>query len=340
MADRILRPRPLRVLCLDAGGIRGVIQIEILRALERRIRWHTNNDKAKIGHYFDVIGGTCTGGVLAFCLAKEFDLDVALQVYKDMSAELFASNKTPYESKPLEKILESKFSHDTLSDIDKRWQIIVPCVNEIAEEPKLVVLTNWDKPDPLIYKVAQATCAHPGFYEPVDVDIGSDPETSEVVKLVSGYLSYNPTLDVLTKINERDDKDRMEDGIVVSLGTGIFPQHHRPVIDVSFRANILGEMKELFQVLWDPKAQLHEARAYREAAMARSGHLTKRASAWCRMIGATYERLEPHIGSYIDLDCKDPNEIDLMITETVNYLHEDYVKDRINEIARLLVRGT
>ena len=50
-----------RILFLDGGGIRGLIQIEILEQLERR------TDR-KVTELFDWIVGTSTGGIVALAL--------------------------------------------------------------------------------------------------------------------------------------------------------------------------------------------------------------------------------------------------------------------------------
>jgi patatin-like phospholipase/acyl hydrolase len=58
----LTRPRAgSRVLCLDGGGVRGLIQIEVLRQLELRTG-------AKVTEIFDWIVGTSTGGILALGL--------------------------------------------------------------------------------------------------------------------------------------------------------------------------------------------------------------------------------------------------------------------------------
>jgi len=51
-----------RVLCLDGGGIRGLVLISILLHIE-------NATKVPIIHCFDWIAGTSTGGILALGLA-------------------------------------------------------------------------------------------------------------------------------------------------------------------------------------------------------------------------------------------------------------------------------
>ena len=53
--------RPLRVLALDGGGIRGIIPASLLAELERRC-------DRRIGEMFDLIAGTSTGGILALGL--------------------------------------------------------------------------------------------------------------------------------------------------------------------------------------------------------------------------------------------------------------------------------
>jgi len=50
-----------RILFLDGGGIRGLIQIEILEELEKRTG-------RKVTELFDWIVGTSTGGIVALAL--------------------------------------------------------------------------------------------------------------------------------------------------------------------------------------------------------------------------------------------------------------------------------
>lgn len=52
-----------RVLCLDGGGIRGLVLIQLLQALEQYLG-------GPIVEYFDWISGTSTGGILALLIAS------------------------------------------------------------------------------------------------------------------------------------------------------------------------------------------------------------------------------------------------------------------------------
>ena len=51
-----------RVLCLDGGGVRGLVQLEILRQLEERMGGEP------VTKLFDYIVGTSTGGIIALAL--------------------------------------------------------------------------------------------------------------------------------------------------------------------------------------------------------------------------------------------------------------------------------
>ena len=51
LVDRITGPGPKRLLAIDGGGIRGVLALEILAAIEREL----GKGKAdfRLSHYFD-----------------------------------------------------------------------------------------------------------------------------------------------------------------------------------------------------------------------------------------------------------------------------------------------
>jgi predicted acylesterase/phospholipase RssA len=61
--------RPLRVLALDGGGIRGIITARVLAALEARCN-------KPVAGLFDLIVGTSTGGLLALALAAASEAPV------------------------------------------------------------------------------------------------------------------------------------------------------------------------------------------------------------------------------------------------------------------------
>lgn len=68
MEDSV-RPRMPRILSLDGGGVRGLSSLLILRDIMEDIEQRTEADETpKPCEYFDIIGGTSTGGLIAIML--------------------------------------------------------------------------------------------------------------------------------------------------------------------------------------------------------------------------------------------------------------------------------
>ena len=68
---------PKRILALDGGGIRGVLMLQFLQAIESLIKKRFG-DNTLLCDYFDLIGGTSTGSIIAAGLACGMTVD-ALQ---------------------------------------------------------------------------------------------------------------------------------------------------------------------------------------------------------------------------------------------------------------------
>ena len=63
--------RPLRILALDGGGVRGLWEVLILKFLMKRLKFEAKLPKIpELWRYFDLICGTSTGGVLALMLGR------------------------------------------------------------------------------------------------------------------------------------------------------------------------------------------------------------------------------------------------------------------------------
>jgi patatin-like phospholipase/acyl hydrolase len=63
--------RPLRILALDGGGVRGLSEILILKFLMSRLQFEAKLPEVpEPWRYFDLICGTSTGGLLALMLGR------------------------------------------------------------------------------------------------------------------------------------------------------------------------------------------------------------------------------------------------------------------------------
>src|SRR5687767_7008853 len=70
LLQRLQTDGPKRILALDGGGIRGALTLGYLQGIEDTLRKQHDNDPAfRLSDYFDLIGGTSTGSIIASCLA-------------------------------------------------------------------------------------------------------------------------------------------------------------------------------------------------------------------------------------------------------------------------------
>lgn len=91
---KIIKYKPreagVRVLALDGGGIRGVVQLEILRAIEGALGKHL-----PVQVFFDLMVGTGTGGLIAVALAEQGrTLDQCQDMFSAVCKQAY-NDKTP-----------------------------------------------------------------------------------------------------------------------------------------------------------------------------------------------------------------------------------------------------
>jgi hypothetical protein len=60
---------PKKLLALDGGGIRGALTLQILRSIEDHLRDYYDKPEYVLSDYFDYIGGSSTGAIIAVGLA-------------------------------------------------------------------------------------------------------------------------------------------------------------------------------------------------------------------------------------------------------------------------------
>jgi predicted acylesterase/phospholipase RssA len=114
------RPREIRVLALDGGGTRGLLTIEMLKALEAQTG-------RRVHELFDVIAGTSTGGILAMGIQQRFSLDELEALYLRLAAEVFRKPRlaraqmlltgATYRAGAFERALREMFAAAT----ERRW---------------------------------------------------------------------------------------------------------------------------------------------------------------------------------------------------------------------------
>ncbi|KAI1770384.1 hypothetical protein F4818DRAFT_450454 [Hypoxylon cercidicola] len=152
----------VRVLSLDSGGINGIVELEVLRAIEKIL-----GPKLPIRLFFDLIVGTSAGGTIALGLGvKGWSVEKTIEEFNIICKEAFTPREMTgvpllehltnlyhgslYKTQPLEKALKSSFSDQNLFgsiQSQNEMPIRVAVTSTTALEHKLVVFANYNRPD-------------------------------------------------------------------------------------------------------------------------------------------------------------------------------------------------
>ncbi len=128
LLSRFNAPGPKKILSLDGGGIRGVITLGFLKRIESELRIHTNKDDLVLSDYFDLIGGTSTGSIIAAFLAMGRPVDEISRIYNELGPRIFKPKRWYFRLLgPLPSLFTGKFSDEEmqlmLQDHFKDWTL-------------------------------------------------------------------------------------------------------------------------------------------------------------------------------------------------------------------------
>lgn len=89
--QRLLARGPKRILSLDGGGVRAILAAGVLQEIERRLAQRSGRADFRLCEYFDLIGGTSTGAILAAGLAMGKSCADCADVFRDIAPEAVES---------------------------------------------------------------------------------------------------------------------------------------------------------------------------------------------------------------------------------------------------------
>jgi hypothetical protein len=116
--------RPYRILCLDGGGIRGVLTTTILK----RICDHNPKFLANV----DFICGTSAGGLLSLLLASGYTAKECDEIYSFAAPHIFGHNpwrsinpfRSKYSDKAKQELMQHFYGDRTMADLEKTCAVI------------------------------------------------------------------------------------------------------------------------------------------------------------------------------------------------------------------------
>ncbi|KAL2415078.1 hypothetical protein ABEF94_008442 [Exophiala dermatitidis] len=245
----------LKLLSLDGGGVRGLSSLLILKKIMREVGAAMNppREQLKPCEYFDLIGGTSTGGIIAIMLGRlRMSVDECIHEYERLSKAVFGQRKkgSPeiFSATALEEAIQSVIrrklghhaEHDPLLDpfqLQSRNNNNNNNNNHHGEKGKVIVFSirqahantvqaqgfrsypvTFDEGHPCtIWQAARVTSAASTFFKPVEV---------AGVHWCDAALGFNnPTKLVLAEAarlwsDQRRHFDENKIGVLLSIGTG------------------------------------------------------------------------------------------------------------------------
>ncbi|XP_040892762.1 85/88 kDa calcium-independent phospholipase A2 isoform X1 [Toxotes jaculatrix] len=352
-----------RLLCLDGGGIKGLVLIQMLIALEKAAGRPTRE-------LFDWVAGTSTGGILALAIIHGKSMEYLRCLYFRMKEQVFKGSR-PYESAPLEDFLKKEFGENTKMTDVRYPRVMVTSVLADRHPGELHIFRNYNPPsvnreppyattatfqpltipqgwededvlivgyteepprkrrkvtdeEQLVWRAARSSGAAPTYFRPMGRFLDG------------GLLANNPTLDAMSEIHQYNKALKAEGhgeeikklGIVVSLGTGKPPQVVVSSVDVFRPSNPL-ELAKSFVGAKELGKMLVDCCTDSD------GCAVDRARAWCEMTDTIYHRLSPQLSQEVMLDEVSDAVLVDMLWETQMYLYEK--REILQSLANVLL---
>jgi patatin-like phospholipase/acyl hydrolase len=205
LIDRLTKAPPYRLLTLDGGGIRGMIALGMLAKVEETLQRELGRDDTfALAEYFDYIGGTSTGAIIATCLSLGWRVKKIQSFYEESGAEMFDRAsilrrfRYKFEDQKLAAMLRQALGADrTLGDKDLQTLLLLVLRNATTDSPWPISnnprakFNDPARPDsnlnlPL-WQLVRASTAAPTYFPPETIVIGD----KSFIFVDGGVTMYN-----------------------------------------------------------------------------------------------------------------------------------------------------
>lgn len=247
LRERLARPGPKRLLALDGGGIRGLISLGYLARMEAILRDQHGDRELVLADYFDLIGGTSTGAVIATLLSLGWSVGEIHQLYRELGRLAFQPKKSwfgpvgrllgaKFDDRPLAELFHKHLGERRLDSPDLRTGLLV--VAKRADTGSVWALVNIPtnkfyemNRHMRLWEILRSSTAAPTFFKPQYLtDVGGGEEAVFVDGGVS--MHNNPSVKLLMVATLEGFGLQWPLGsdelLLCSLGTGSFTPRAEP----------------------------------------------------------------------------------------------------------------
>ncbi len=183
---------PRRILAIDGGGMRGALAVGILSRLERILRDKLGRPDMVLADYFDLIGGTSTGAIIAAGLALGQDCEHLRDLYHRLGPIVFRRGvprlpliQSRFDPAKLQQMIVGELGDATLGNA--AWKTGFAAIAKRVDTGSSWLLTNcprakyWNgdaaypdvtpNRDYSLAKIVQASAAAPFYFDMVSLEV-------------------------------------------------------------------------------------------------------------------------------------------------------------------------
>ncbi|KAJ7479539.1 hypothetical protein FB451DRAFT_1556471 [Mycena latifolia] len=217
------REKGVRVLSLDGGGVGALLQVLILDRIMYRIKNKLGLDITPAPcEYFELIGGSGTGGIVALMLGRlRMSIADTISACEKLHPQTKIGFSEEFQASKFEEVLKDIFKQEKMRetgpDVCKTFVCAMNVMNMNGILPELFRSYNTSEEpasDCMIWEAARATSAMPGLFKPMEIGLGGTRQ-----RYIDGGVGHNnPTSLVLAEAEEIYPARPVV--LVVSLGSG------------------------------------------------------------------------------------------------------------------------
>ena len=251
LLNRLTADGPKRILALDAGGMRGAITAGFLERIESILRERHQNPDLLLRDYFDLIGGTSTGAVIAGLLALGKTAAEVKQFYQYQAAKGFDKKRqwwmfwswrkrleAAFDAGPLDQLFEEIYGDISLGDQDTIKNGLCIVAKRVDTGSTWLLMNHPrgtyynDNKSILLREAVRASGAAPTYFVPELLEVGQ----GEIGAFVDGGVSMalNPALQLFLVATLNGFPFHWPTGedklLLVSVGTGVWSRREDPQV--------------------------------------------------------------------------------------------------------------
>lgn len=247
LEDRYKKKSPRKLLTLDGGGIRGMLTLQVLIRMEELLREHSGQgDNFRLCNFFDYIGGTSTGAIIAAGLARGMSAKELSDFYMKAGPAMFDKSfilfrlRHLYESTPLQEELQKTFGKNTTLFPQHLKCLLLVVTRNVSTDSPWPISSNPDakynapnRPDcnlniPL-WQLVRASSAAPIYFAPEVLQWDPKDPSKTFVFEDGGLTPYNNPSFLMARMATTPEYNLSWDAgedklLVMSVGTGAAPR--------------------------------------------------------------------------------------------------------------------